>query len=103
MAKLENKNVNPIVAVVANWFVFGILGYILLGQTKKGLMVVVATLIGTLLCCLPGVVVAVLGLIDVYQTAEAVQKGEEVDENQYKQELLYKIVSKIHKEAVFKA
>ena len=102
MAKLENKQVNPVVAVIANWFILGILGYILLGQTSKSIKVLIATLIGTVLCCIPGVVISLLGLIDVYQVATAVAQGEVVDENEYKVELLYKICKIVDKEAVFK-
>ena len=58
--------------------------------------------IGSCLCVFPGIVLAVLGLVDVYQVAVAVEAGEEVDENEYKMELLYKVVKLIHKDAVFK-
>lgn len=102
MAKLEKKGISPIVAVIANWFVFGVLGYFLLGQTKKALYVLIAGIVGSILCLVPGIIIAVLGLIDVYKIAEAVEKGEEVDENEYKMELLYKVAKIIHKEAVFK-
>lgn len=103
MANVENKRINPVVALIANWFVFGILGYILIGQTKKGVMVVIATIIGSVLCFLPGLLIAVLGLVDVFVTAQAIEKGLEIDENEYKNELLYKIVKIIHKDAVFKS
>lgn len=102
MANVENKKISPVVALIANWFVFGILGYILIGQTKKGIMVVVATIIGSFLCFLPGMVIAILALVDVFLTAQAIEKGEEVDENEYKNELLFKIVKILHKDAIFK-
>ncbi|PCJ59741.1 MAG: hypothetical protein COA79_10065 [Planctomycetota bacterium] len=101
MAKVENKNVSPVVALIANWFVFGILGYYMIGQTNKGIMVVVATMIGSILCVLPGMVIALLALMDVFQTAQAIEKGEDVDENEYKNGLLFKIVKIIHKDAIF--
>lgn len=102
MAKLEKKGISPIVAVIANWFVFGFLGYFLLGQTKKALYICIAIFVGIILCFVPGIIISVLGLIDVYKVAEAVEKGQEVDENEYKMELLYKVAKMIHKEAVFK-
>ena len=102
MANVENKKINPIVALIANWFVFSFLGYFLIGQTNKGVMVAVCVLIGSFLCFLPGIVIAILALIDVFQTAQAIEKGEEIDEHQYKNELLFKIVKIIHKDAVFK-
>lgn len=102
MANVENKKINPIVALIANWFVFSFLGYLLIGQTNKGIMVAVCVLIGSFLCILPGIVIAVLALIDVFQTAQAIEKGEEIDEHQYKNEFLFKIVKIIHKDAIFK-
>ena len=100
MATLENKDVNPVVALIANLFLL-IVGYVLIGQTNKGLKVLLAWLIGSLLCCLPGVFIAILGLIDVYQVATAIQKGEKIDEHEYKNEMLYKIVKMLHKDAIF--
>jgi len=82
--------------------VFSILGYILIGQTNKGIKVFLATLIGSFLCLIPGVVVAILALVDVYQVALAVKNDEEVDEAEYKNELLYKIVKMIDSEAICK-
>jgi len=100
MANLENKGVNPIVALLANFCCFGVLGYILLGQTSKAVMVFVVTAILSLLGV--GFIVAILALVDVYQVAEAIQKGESVDENEYKLEILHSIMKLIHKDAVFK-
>lgn len=102
MANVENKNVSPVVALIANWFVFGVLGYYMIGQLNKGIMIVVCTMIGSCLCGIPGLVIFILAIMDVLKTAEAIEKGEEVDENEYKNELLYKIVKIIHKDAIFK-
>ena len=102
MAKLENKQVNPIVALVANWFVFGILGYMMLGQTSKSIKVLITSILATCLCVIPGIIVGVCSLIDVFQVATAVAQGEEVDEHEYKVELLYKFCKIIDKQAVFK-
>ena len=124
MAALPNKNINPVLAVVANLCCCGILGYILLGQARKGVFPLVAALaVGVV----GGIVVMILGhilwilaslvdvafvvvfvafavsvAIDCYKVAEAVQNGAEVDENEYKFELLYKIMSLIDKQAIYK-
>ncbi len=102
MARLENKNIHPALALICNWLVLGILGYILIGQTNKSLWVFLAGIIGSMLCLIPGIVVGVLGLIDVYMVADAVQRGEVVDENEYKLELLYNICKIFDKQAIFK-
>ena len=55
------------------------------------------------LCGIPGIFIAILGYIDVYQVADAVQQGMVVDENEYKQELLYKICKLVDKQAIYKS
>ena len=101
MAPLEKKNIHPVLAVFCNWLVLGILGYILIGQTNKSIYILISTLIGTVLCCVPGIVISVLALVDVYYVAAAVERGETVDENEYKVEFLYKMCKIIHKDAIF--
>ena len=102
MAKLENKQVNPILALVANWLVLGILGYILIGQTSKAIKVLITTILASCLCLIPGIIVGICSLVDVFQVATAVAQGEEVDEHEYKVELLDKFCKIIDKSAVFK-
>ena len=115
MAVLENKNINPMAAAIANFCCLMILGYLLLGQARKGVFPLF-TLIGLLiidgilsriigplilfaapLCLLLAIFVA----IDAYQVAEAVQNGEQVDENEYKFEILYKLMRMIDKQAIY--
>jgi hypothetical protein len=103
MAAVPNKNVSPIVALIANFFCFGVLGYVMIGQTKKAMMVFVAIVIGSFLCWLPGLVVSILGLMDVMATAEAIVRGESVDENEYRNPTLHKIISILDKSATLKA
>ena len=100
MAKLENKGTNPFVALLANFCCFGVLGYVLIGQTSKAVMVFVVTAVLSFLGI--GFIVALLALVDVYQVAEAIQKGEDVDENEYKLEILHSLMKLVHKDAVFK-
>ena len=102
MAKLENKQVNPVVALAATWLVLGILGYILLGQTSKSIKVLITATLASFLCVIPGIIVGICSLVDVFQVATAVAQGEEVDEHEYKVELLYKFCKIIDKSAVFK-
>lgn len=102
MANLEKKGIDPVLAAVANWFGISILGYVLVGQTDKGIKVLIAVLIGSLCCGIPGTILAILGIIDVYQVALAVKNDEEVDEHEYKNELLYKVVKMLDKEAICK-
>jgi len=100
MAALENKNVNPVVAALATWFI-GFLGFMMLGQAKKGWLVLATVVIASMLCCIPGWIVAILATMDAYAVAKAVEAGETVDEHEYKTELLYKVCKILHKEAIF--
>ena len=102
MAQLQNKNLHPAVAVLLNWLFPG-LGLIILGQSQKGIWILIATIVGSALCGLPGIFIAILGYIDVYQVAEAIQQGAVVDENEYKQELLYKICKLVDKQAIYQS
>ncbi len=103
MAKLEKKGVDPVLAAVANWFVFSILGYILIGQTSKGVKVLITIIVGLVCCWLPGVILAILAAVDVYQVAKAVNEGEEIDEHEYMVPMLYKFAKIFDKEAICKA
>ena len=91
---------HPLLAVFLAWLFPG-LGHMVLGQSQKGIWLFVACLIGTLLCCVPGWIIAILGWVDVYRVAAAVQQGVEVDENEYKVEPLYKICKMFDKKAVY--
>lgn len=102
MKELQNRNANPVLALLLNIFVLPGLGDIMIGQTQKGLMVLVCAFVGTCLCCLPGAVLIILSHIDVYLCATALQRGETLGENEYKQELLFKIVRLIDKNAVYR-
>ena len=102
MAAIPNKNVNPILALLANLFCFSCLGLILLGQSSKALWSFLLTLIGSFLCGLPGLFMAVVSAIDAMQVAQAVQKGEQVDENEYKFKLAYSIAKILNKNAIYK-
>ena len=99
---LPNKGLNPIAAAAASWFC-GPLGYILLGQTHKSLYVFAASIIGLCLCLFPGIIVTILGVVDTYSVAKAVSEGQQVGTNEYKVELLYKIVRLIDKTATYRA
>src|SRR4029079_11236630 len=98
---IQKPDANPIVAALLTWFVLGTGHWLINGQQRKWIMILVSSLIGSILCCLPGIVIGVLSIIDAYKTAEKLKSGKEIDENEYSVELLYKIVKFIHKDAIF--
>ena len=99
--KIKRPNANPILALLLTWFVFGLGHAIVNGQTNKWLMIMVTSLIGSCLS-LPGILVGILGVVDAYQTAARLQKGEAIGENEYSNALLYKICKIIDKKATCK-
>ncbi len=115
MAKLEKKNINPLVAALANFCCLSFLGYVLIGQTNKSIYFLAASLALAVIGALgsPTVIIpiligpvylalAVLVALDVHSLATAVAAGEEVDENEYRIEILYKVAAPVHKNAVYR-
>jgi len=102
MAMISKPDANPIAAALLTWFVFGIGHIIINGQTNKWVMTLIATIIGSILCVLPGIVIGILSVVDSYQTADRLSKGETIDENEYSNALLYKICKIIDKKATCK-
>ncbi len=96
---ITKPDANPVLAQILTWFVLGTGHYFINGQQRKWLYTLIAGLVGTLLCCIPVIVIGICSIIDAYQTAERLQKGETIGENEYTFPLLFKIMSKVDKEA----
>jgi uncharacterized membrane protein YedE/YeeE len=98
-ATIRKPEANPIVSALVTAFVFG-LGHLLInGQQRKWLYTTITSIIGSILCCVPGMVVGVLSIIDSYQTAQRLQAGEEIGENEYTNPMLFKAVRILDKTA----
>jgi hypothetical protein len=103
MPDISKPDANPVVSALLTFFVFN-LGHLLInGQQKKWMMTFIAIIIGYILIFFPGMILAILSVIDSYQTAERLQKGETIPENEYTNVLLYKVVKIIDKTATCKA
>ena len=72
---------NAILAAILSLLLFGGVGQLYLGQTKKGIILIVATII--LACVGIGLIVPVLGAIDAYMIADKMAKGETVGDMQW--------------------
>lgn len=96
---IQKPDANPVVAALITWLLLGSGHVIINGQQRKWLYTLAATFGGSLLCCLPGIVISILSIVDSYQTAERLRSGEAIPENEYTQPLLFKIVSYIDKTA----
>lgn len=64
---------NPVVALILNLCVFGVVGYFYIGQWQKALVVLLVILV--LSVAGVGFVVWVVGLVDVYMQAKALKEG----------------------------
>lgn len=98
MTMISKPDANPVVAAIVSYFVFGV-GHIMNGQTSKWIMTLVMTIIGSILCVLPGFIIAILSIVDTYQTATRLKNGESIPENEYSNAALYKICKIIDKKA----
>jgi predicted Co/Zn/Cd cation transporter (cation efflux family) len=102
MSTIRKPEANPILAAALTWLALGCGHMVVNGQQRKWIFTMIAAVVGTLFCCLPGTIVGLLSIFDAYQTALRLQAGEEIGENEYSVEMLYKIISKIDSTATFK-
>jgi TM2 domain-containing membrane protein YozV len=73
---------NPIVAALLSFFLLGGVGQMYLGQTKKGVILLIATLL--LYCAFGlGVIPNILGTIDAYMLADKLQKGQPIGDMEW--------------------
>ena len=96
---IHRPDANPVVALLLTWLVFGLGHLIVNGQQRKWLYTLLASLAGTCACILPGIVIAIFSIVDAYQTAERLQAGETIPENEYSFAPLFKIISMVDKTA----
>ena len=96
---VSKPDANPIVSALLTAFVLNT-GHVLInGQQRKWLFSLLAILIGSVLCCVPGWIIAILSIVDSYQTAQRLQAGEAISENEYTLPALFKVVQLIDKTA----
>lgn len=73
---------NPILAAVLSFILFGGVGQIYLGQQKKGIILIVVTVL--LYCAFGlGVIINILGAIDAYMLADKLQKGQPIGDMEW--------------------
>jgi TM2 domain-containing membrane protein YozV len=67
---------DPIIAAVLSLILFGGVGQLYLGQQKKGIIIIVATIL--LSCVGIGFIVWILGAVDAYVIADRLKQGKAV-------------------------
>jgi hypothetical protein len=93
-ATIQKPDANPELAALLA--VFFDLGHIIVnGQQRKWVVTTLLVHAGFILCCVPGIVLRILSMIDAYQTAQRLQAGETLSENEYTLPVLFKIVAMV--------
>ena len=77
----SNPPKNPIIAAVLSVLLLGGVGQMYIGQMKKGIILIVATVV--LSCIGIGVIIPFLGAVDAYMLADKLQKGEAIGDMQW--------------------
>ena len=77
----SNPPKNPIIAAILSFLLLGGVGQIYLGQTKKGIIIIVASVV--LACVGIGLVIPILGAVDAYMLAEKLKNGEAIGDMQW--------------------
>jgi hypothetical protein len=96
---ISKPDANPVVSALLTWLVFGLGHLIVNGQQRKWLYTLLGGIVGSIACCIPGIVIGIFSIVDSYQTAERLKNGEAIPENEYTFAPLFKIMRIIDKTA----
>jgi TM2 domain-containing membrane protein YozV len=77
-----NPPKDPVIALVLSLFLAGGAGQIYLGQTTKGIVIIVVSLVLSL-CFGIGLIPWIVGIIDAYQIGTMLKNGQSVGEWQF--------------------
>ena len=80
MGEISKPDTNPIIPAVLNLFLFGGVGYLMMGQQKKGIISIVATLL--LYCVGIGFIIPWITAYDAYLLGQKLQSGQSIGENE---------------------
>ncbi|MCB9762878.1 MAG: hypothetical protein H6739_23965 [Alphaproteobacteria bacterium] len=78
MGEISKPDTNPIVPALLNFFLIGGVGYLMMGQQKKGIISIVATLL--LSCVGVGFIVPIITAYDAYLLGQKLQSGQSIGE-----------------------
>ena len=81
---ISKPDANPILFALLNFFLFGGVGYLVMGQQKKGIITIVAVVI--LACTLIGgflaPIIAIIAAVDAYKLGQKLQNGHTIGQNE---------------------
>lgn len=102
MTTIRKTDANPAAAALLTWLGLGCGHMVVNGQSRKWVYVTIAVVVGAFFCVLPGFILKILSIYESYQTAVRLQAGEEIGENEYSIDILYKIMRIVDSTATFK-
>ena len=79
---ITKPDANPILFAVCNLFLFGALGYFLMGQQKKAIIAAIITVVGGTITCGMGYFVIWIFAYDAYLLGQKLQSGQAIGENE---------------------
>jgi len=77
---IQKPDTNPVIVAALNFLLFGGVGYLLMGQQKKGIITIVAFLITS--CFGIGFIIPFISAYDAYLLGQKLQNGEAIGENE---------------------
>jgi len=77
---IQKPDTNPVIVAILNFFLFGGVGYLMIGQQKKGIISIAATVIGV--CFGIGAIIPFITAYDAYLLGQKLQNGEAIGENE---------------------
>ena len=80
---IQKPDTNPVIVAVANFFIFGALGYYLIGQQKKAMIAAIATIaLSAITCGTLGWLPVLIFTYDGYLLGQKLQSGQSIGENE---------------------
>ena len=77
---IQKPDTNPVVVAILNLFLLGGVGYFMMGQQKKGIITLVATLVLSMFGI--GMIIPLITAYDAYLLGQKLQNGEAIGENE---------------------
>lgn len=77
---ITKPDANPIVLAICNWFIFGFLGYFMMGQKSKATKSVIIAVVLTCFGLSP--IWIIITAVDAYMLGQKLQSGESIGMNE---------------------
>jgi hypothetical protein len=81
MGEISKPDTNPIIPAVLNLLFAGGVGYFMMGQQKKGIISIIATVLLSM-CFGIGMIIPLITAYDAYLLGQKLQSGQSIGENE---------------------